>query len=73
MDVVKKAQSVTQGSVSEAGLESAARNEAQALVAVSVTTSFAGVAEQQPKSWRMRLTLQRQGQDVKISSVGFVS
>lgn len=73
VDVVKRTQSVTQGSVTEAGLESVAGNEAQALVAVLVKTSVAGAPEQQPKSWRMRLTVQKQGQDVKVSNVGFVS
>jgi Mce-associated membrane protein len=40
---------------------------------VSVKTSVAGAPEQQPRSWRMRLTVQKSGADVKISNVGFVA
>lgn len=72
VDVVKKAQSKSVGTVSEAGLESSTGDEAQAIVAVAVKTSNAGAAEQQPRSWRMRLTVQKVGQDVKVSNVGFV-
>jgi Mce-associated membrane protein len=73
VDVVKKAQSTSEGTVTEAGLESVAGDEAQAIVAVSVKTSAAGAPEQQPRSWRMRLTVQKSGADVKISNVGFVA
>jgi Mce-associated membrane protein len=73
VDVVKKAQSTSEGTVTEAGLESVAPDEAQAIVAVSVKTSVAGAPEQQPRSWRMRLTVQKSGADVKISNVGFVA
>jgi Mce-associated membrane protein len=73
VDVVKKAQSISEGTVTEAGLESVAGDAAQAIVAVSVKTSASGAPEQQPRSWRMRLTVQKSGADVKISNVGFVA
>lgn len=72
VDVVKKAQSKSVGTVTEAGLESVTDDEAQAIVAVTVNTSNAGAPEQQPRSWRMRLTVQKIGEDVKVANVGFV-
>jgi Mce-associated membrane protein len=73
VDAVKKAQSTSEGTVTEAGLESVAGDEAQAIVAVSVKTSVAGAPEQQPRSWRMRLTVEKSGADVKVANVGFVA
>ncbi|WP_166908043.1 mammalian cell entry protein [Mycobacterium sp. DL440] len=72
LEVVKKAQSKSVGTVTEAGLESVAGDEAQAIVAVTVNTSNVGAPEQQPRSWRMRLTVLKIGEDVKVSNVGFV-
>lgn len=56
----------------DAGLESESENEAQVLVAVRVQTVMADGAEQQPSSWRMRISVQRMGDDVKVSNVAFV-
>jgi Mce-associated membrane protein len=72
IDVVRKAQSSSVGTVSEAGLESATGQEAQVLVAVQVTTSIAGAPEPQPRGWRMRINVQKIGDNVKISNVAFV-
>lgn len=72
IDVVKQSQSKSQGSVTEAAVESEQHDSAQVLVAVTVNTSIAGVAEEQPRAWRMRITVQRVGEDTKVSSVEFV-
>ena len=72
IDVVKKAQSTSQGSVLSAGLESVSGDEAQVLVAVNVTTTTADGTEQQPRSWRMRISVQQMGDAVKVSNVAFV-
>jgi Mce-associated membrane protein len=72
IDVVKQAQSKSQGSITEAAVESEQSDSAQVLVAVTVNTSLAGVAEQQPRAWRMRLTVQKIGDDTKVSNVEFV-
>lgn len=72
VEVVKQTQSKTVGTVTEAGLESVDGNEAQAIVAVNVTTSNNALGQQDPRIWRMRLTMQKVGQDVKVSNVGFV-
>lgn len=73
VDVVQKGKSTSTGTVTEAGLESVDGDQAQAIVAVSVKTAVAGAPEEQPRSWRMRLTVQKSGQDLKISNVGFVA
>ena len=73
IDVVKQAQSKSVGSVTEAGLESDTESEAKVLVAVTVQTSNAGAAEQQPRLWLMRVTVQDVGDDqVKVANVEFV-
>lgn len=72
VEVVKKAQSKSVGTVVSAGVESETDQDAQVLVAVSVKTTLADGAEQQPRSWRMRISVQKLGDDVKVSNVSFV-
>ncbi|MGD9512861.1 Mce protein [Mycolicibacterium sp. jd] len=72
VEVVKQAQSKSVGTVAEAGLESAGANEAQVLVAVTVKTSNAGAPEQEPRAWRMRISVEKIGDDAKVSNVEFV-
>ncbi len=73
IEVVKQAQSKTEGTVTAAGLESVNGDSAQVLVAVSVKTTNAGAPEQQPHAWRMRIDVQKVNDGVKVSNVGFVS
>jgi Mce-associated membrane protein len=72
IDVVKKAQSDSQGSVTAAGVESVEGDKASVIVAVSVKTSNAGLPEQQPRGWRMRLNVEKVGDTAKVSDVAFV-
>lgn len=72
VEVVKQAQSKSVGTVTEAGLESETKDQAQVLVAVSVKTSNRGANEEQPRQWRMRIDVQKMGDDVKVSNVQFV-
>lgn len=73
IEVVKQAQSQSEGTIAEAGLESVSGDEGRVLVAVTVQTSNAGAPEQQPRAWRMRLTVQKTGEDeAKVSNVEFV-
>jgi Mce-associated membrane protein len=72
VEVVKQAQSKSQGTITEAGLESTQGDNAHALVAVTVTTSNAGAAQQEPRSWRMRIDVQKVGDMAKVSNVEFV-
>lgn len=71
IEVVKKAQSNSTGSVTAAGLEAEGPDSAQVLVAVSVKTSTAGASEQ-PRRWRMRVTVQQVADGAKVSNVEFV-
>jgi Mce-associated membrane protein len=72
VDVVKQVKSQSEGSVSLAGLESVTGDQAQVLVAVSVKTTNAGAPEASPRAWRMRIDVQKVGNDVKVSNVEFV-
>ncbi|MBB2993165.1 Mce-associated membrane protein [Mycolicibacterium iranicum] len=72
VQVVKQAQSKSVGTVAEAGLESSSDTEADVLVAVMVQTTNAGTPEQQPRRWRMRVTVQEVDGQAKVSNVEFV-
>jgi Mce-associated membrane protein len=73
VEVVKKVQSKSEGTISEAGLLSYTRDQAQVLVAVAVKTSMAAApADQEPRRWRMRLTVDKTGDSAKVSNVAFV-
>lgn len=72
IDVVKQAQSKSQGSITEAALESQDGNEVKVLVAVTVNTSTRGVAEPVPRAWRMRIDVQKVDAGIKVANVEFV-
>jgi Mce-associated membrane protein len=73
VEVVKKVQSKTEGTISEAGLLSYTKDQARVLVAVAVKTSMAAApADQEPRRWRMRLTVDKTGDSAKVSNVEFV-
>ncbi len=72
VELVKKAKSITVGTVTEAGLESHTADNAQALVAVTVKTSNAGTDDPQPRDWRLRVFVQKVGDQAKVSNVEFV-
>lgn len=72
VDVVKKVQSKSEGTVTEAALLSEADDHAQVLVAVSVKTTIAAAPEQEPRRWRMRISVENAGDSAKASNVEFV-
>ncbi|AKS31923.1 hypothetical protein [Mycolicibacterium goodii] len=72
-EVVTKTQSKTEGTVTEAGIESVDGDTGRVLVAVSVKTSNSAAPEQQPRLWRMRIDVQRFGDVAKVTNVGFVA
>ena len=73
VEVVKKVQSKSEGTIAEAGLLSYTKDQAQVLVAVAVKTSMAAApADQEPRRWRMRLTVDKTGDSAKVSNVEFV-
>ena len=73
VEVVKQAQAKSSGEVTEAGLESQDGDTAQVLVAVTVKATNAGVPEQNPRYWRMRVSVKQVDNEVKVSNVGFVA
>ena len=72
VDVVKQVQSKSEGTVAEAGLVSETGDEAQVLVAVAVKTSISAAPEQEPRRWRLRITVQKTADGAKVSNVEFV-
>ena len=73
VEVVKKVQSKTEGTIADAGLINYTKDQAQVLVAISVKTSVAAApADQEPRRWRMRLTVDKTGDGAKVSKVEFV-
>lgn len=72
VDVVRQAQSKTEGTVTAAGIESMEGGQAIVLVTVTVKTTNVGQPEQEPRSWRMRITIDRGESGAKMSDVQFV-
>jgi len=71
--VVKQARSKSEGTVTEAGLESVTGDGAQVRLAVSVRTSLAEAPAGPPRNWRMRISVAKDGAGARISNVQFVS
>lgn len=71
-DVVRQVKSTSAGTVTAAGIESETSTEAQVLVAVTVKSEIAGQPEQPPRAWRMRISVEKIGDDTKVSNVEFV-
>ena len=72
VDRIKRDQSNSEGTVTEAGLQSVTGNSARALVAVSVKLSTAGAAAKQLDGFRLRIEVQRVGDGAKVSDVEYV-
>jgi Mce-associated membrane protein len=73
VNLVHTAQSVSQGTVTSAGVESFSGDEARVMVLMSVTTSVPGVPASQPKAWRMRITVRETAPvTFKLSEVEFI-
>jgi len=72
IQVAKQAQSTTRGTVTAAGFESETADQAEVLVAVSVTNSYSGAQDQPARAWRMRINVEKVGSGVKVSDVAFV-
>jgi Mce-associated membrane protein len=73
VDVVKRVQSKSEGTIAEAALLSDSKDHAQVLVAVAVKTSMAAAPpDPEPHRWRMRISVDRAGDGAKVSNVEFV-
>ncbi|MCV7172393.1 tetratricopeptide repeat protein [Mycobacterium manitobense] len=71
-DAVRQMQSTSEGTVTEAGLESGTADQADVLVTVSMTTTSATVPQAEPRGWRMRISVRQTDDGAKISNVAFV-
>ncbi|MGW0180063.1 hypothetical protein [Nocardia sp. NPDC003345] len=70
--VVQQSQVATQGEITAAAVESMTDESAVVLVsAVSKVTNTAG-AQQEPRMWRLSVTVTREGEELKMSKVEFV-
>lgn len=72
VEAVRQAQSKTEGTVTAAGIEKLDGAQAQVLVTVSVKTSNSGQPDQEPRSWRMRINVDKDAERMKMSDVQFV-
>jgi Mce-associated membrane protein len=72
-DAVRQAQSISEGSIVGAGVESIHGGTAQVLVATEVKSTLAGSPSQQPRHWRMRISVQTVDGGAKVSGVEFVT
>lgn len=72
IEVVKKAQAKSTGTVTEAGIESETDDGAQVLVSVNVETTNAGSTEQTSRAWRMRILVSQADGQRKVANVAFV-
>ncbi|BBY35219.1 hypothetical protein BST33_01605 [Mycolicibacter minnesotensis] len=72
VDVVQQAHSESEGTVTEAGLESVDGDRAEVLLAVAVRTTMAGNVVPEPRRWRMRISLQRTDDGPKVSNIVFI-
>jgi Mce-associated membrane protein len=72
VDLVKRDQSKTEGSITEAGLQSLTDNSARVLLSLAVKTTTAAEPKPQVKLFRVRVDVQRVGGDLKVSNVEFI-
>ncbi|PPJ36530.1 mammalian cell entry protein [Nocardia nova] len=74
--VVKQAKSTSQGEITEAGIESVDHDTAQVIVAANVKTTHVGGGgggrDQDPQSWRLRMTVHRTADRMLVTDVEFV-
>lgn len=68
----EKSKAVTKGTISAAALESSEADSAVVLVAASSQVTNASGAKEDPRPWRMSVTVTRDGDKVKMSDVEFV-
>lgn len=71
-DAARKAASKSVGTVVESGFESFDGELGKVLVAMVVMTSNRGAPEQQPKGWRTRVSVIRDGDAFKVAAVEFI-
>ncbi len=69
--VAKESKVVTEATATAAAVESMTDNDAVVLVTATSTVSNTAGAEQEPRSWRLAVSLARDGDQIKMSKVEF--
>ena len=72
VQIAQESQVVTDVTVNAAAVQSMSDDSAEVLVAATSRVTNTTGAEQQPRSWRLAVSLQREGDQIKMSKVEFV-
>jgi Mce-associated membrane protein len=70
--VAQDAKVITTGSVQAAAVKSMTNNSAVVLVAMTSNVTNAVGAKQEPRTWRLSVTVVREGSQIRLSNVEFV-
>jgi hypothetical protein len=70
--VVRDAQSVSTGVVTDAHLVSLVGTRAKVFVAATVDTTTGGTPHPEPRAWRLQLTIEKVGDEYKTAAVEFL-
>jgi Mce-associated membrane protein len=71
--VVEQSKVVTQGTVTAAGIESMDEHSASVLVSATSRISNSAGAKDEPRMWRLRVTVTEEGGQYKMSKVDFIT
>jgi Mce-associated membrane protein len=71
-EAVRRAQSTSRGSVTAAGIESQDGDTTQVIVTMKVQTTTTAGPQENPREWRLRITLRGGQGGQKVADVGFV-
>lgn len=72
VSVVEQADVQATGSITEAGIENADDRTASVLVAATSSVTNSSGAQEEPRVWRLRVTLDNAGESILVSDVEFV-
>ncbi|OZE88316.1 hypothetical protein BH92_11380 [Rhodococcoides fascians A21d2] len=72
VSVVQQADVQATGSITEAGIENADDRTASVLVAATSSVTNSSGAQEEPRVWRLRVTLDNAGESILVSDVEFV-
>jgi Mce-associated membrane protein len=70
--VAQASKVITEANVNAVAVQSMGKDEATVLVAVTTNVSNAASKQQQPRSWRLRVGVAREGDQIKLAKVEFV-
>jgi Mce-associated membrane protein len=70
--VAKQSQAVSEGTVNSAAVETMGKDSAVVLVAATSHVSNAAGAKEDPRGWRLRVTVTKDGDQIKMSNLVYV-